>query len=289
MADDFKLSEPTTGTTFKAKEVGGKKIPGKILYDETGAAIDFAAIITALQGAGTQTTLAAILAKQLAAPSTEAKQDAGNTLLAAIGALLSTQGGYLDGIEGALAPLGTQTTLAAVLAKISSDPATQTSLAAFVAANHTDLAAILAKEESIRALIAGTLAVSAASLPLPTGAATQATLAALLAIFSGTALIGKVAPVDIASATRSDVSVTAASTLVLAANAARKPGSVIVCDTTAISYFKLGTGASATDYIAAVDGKTTVPGLFNVPDGYLGAVYGIGASATGSWRVTEMA
>jgi hypothetical protein len=96
-------------------------------------------------------------------------------------------------------------------------------------------------------------------------------------------------PAAIATATRTDVSVAAASTLVLAANAARKPGSVIACDTTAISYFKLGTGASATDFFAAVDGKTTVPGLFNIPDGYLGAIYGYGASATGAWRVTEMA
>lgn len=96
-------------------------------------------------------------------------------------------------------------------------------------------------------------------------------------------------PPSIATATRSDVTVAAASTLVLAANTARKTGSVIACDTTAISYFKLGTGASATDYIAAVDGKTTIPGIFNVPDGYLGAIYGYGASATGTWRVTEMA
>lgn len=110
-----------------------------------------------------------------------------------------------------------------------------------------------------------------------------------VSLLAGSALIGKVAPVDIVSATRSDVSVAAASTLVLAANAARKPGSVIVCDTIAISYFKFGTGASATDFFAAIDGKTTVPGLLNVPDGYLGAIYGYGASATGAWRVTEMA
>lgn len=102
-------------------------------------------------------------------------------------------------------------------------------------------------------------------------------------------LLTSSAAVAVATATRTDVSVAAASTLVLAANTARKPGSVIACDTTAISYFKLGTGASASDYIAAVDGKTTVAGLFNVPDGYLGAVYAYGASATGSWRVTEFA
>lgn len=58
----------------------------------------------------TQTTLAAVLAKIIAAPATEAKQDTGNTSLASIAALLVTQAGFLDGIEGLLAaatPAGT--------------------------------------------------------------------------------------------------------------------------------------------------------------------------------------
>lgn len=63
-------------------------------------------------GAATQTTLAAVLAKIIAAPSTEAKQDA---------------------IVTALGLLGTQTTSAAILAKLSADPATQTTLAAILA------------------------------------------------------------------------------------------------------------------------------------------------------------
>jgi hypothetical protein len=63
-------------------------------------------------GAATQTTLAALLAKIIAAPATEAKQDAGNT---------------------ALGLLATQTTAAAILAKLSADPATQTTLAAVLA------------------------------------------------------------------------------------------------------------------------------------------------------------
>lgn len=64
----------------------------------------------------TQTTLAAILAKIIAAPATEAKQD---TLI-----------GHVDGLEGAFTTLNakdfaTQTTLAAVLAKIIAAPATE--------------------------------------------------------------------------------------------------------------------------------------------------------------------
>lgn len=53
----------------------------------------------------TQTTLAAILAKLIAAPATEAKQDTGNASLASIITLLTTQAGYLDGVEALLGRL----------------------------------------------------------------------------------------------------------------------------------------------------------------------------------------
>jgi hypothetical protein len=48
-------------------------------------------------------------------------------------ALLTLIAGYTDGLETALALLGTQTTSAAILAKLSADPATQTTLAALSA------------------------------------------------------------------------------------------------------------------------------------------------------------
>lgn len=101
--------------------------------------------------------------------------------------------------------------------------------------------------------------------------------------------VGAETPIAIATATHSNVSAAASDTQLLAANTSRKPGSTIANDSTAILYIKLGTGASTTSYMAAVDGKTTVPGIFNVPDGYTGVVNGIWASATGSARVTEMA
>lgn len=66
-----------------------------------------------LAALASQTTLAALLAKVIAAPSTEAKQDATNVLLNAIG--LS-----VDGVEAALGALATQTTLAAVLSALGS-------------------------------------------------------------------------------------------------------------------------------------------------------------------------
>ena len=111
----------------------------------------------------TETTLAAVLAKLLAAPSTEAKQDSAITELQSILAKIiaapateakqdtgNTSLASLDGKDFA-----TQTTLAAILAKIIAAPATEakqdtgnTSLASIDGkdfATQTTLAAILAK------------------------------------------------------------------------------------------------------------------------------------------------
>lgn len=87
------------------------------------------AIVTALGLLGTQTTTAAILAKLIAAPATEAKQDTQVT---------------------ALGTLATQTTAAAILAKLIAAPATEakqdTQVTALgTLATQTTLAAVLAK------------------------------------------------------------------------------------------------------------------------------------------------
>lgn len=168
--------------------------------------------------AATQTTLAAILAKLIAAPSTEAKQDTGNTSLASI----------LAKIIAAPATEAKQdtgnTSLASILAKIIAAPATEakqdtaiTSLAAILttegattdAAVSTDangsvnahirgvivnLIALLARlpaalgqgtmAQSLRVVLPSdqsAVPVSLSSAPLPTGAATETTLAAVLA------------------------------------------------------------------------------------------------------------
>ncbi len=85
-----------------------------VVIDGEGEEVDFA----------TQATLEELLAKVIDAPSTEAKQDAANILLASID-------GHVDGIEGLLAALNsyidgledkdyaTQLTLAAVLAELT--------------------------------------------------------------------------------------------------------------------------------------------------------------------------
>lgn len=93
----------------------------------------------------------------------------------------------------------------------------------------------------------------------------------------------------ISTATQASVTSSASNVVLLAANAARKPGSTIANDSTAILYVSLSGAASTTNYWVAIDGKTTVPGIAVLPDGFTGAVNGIWASATGAARVTEMA
>jgi hypothetical protein len=82
----------------------------------------------------TQTTLAAVLAKLSADPSTATLQTAANTkldtlhtdLATTLAGLLTTLNTYTDGLEALLNAVATQTTLAAVLAKITADPSTAT-------------------------------------------------------------------------------------------------------------------------------------------------------------------
>jgi hypothetical protein len=85
----------------------------------------------------------------------------------------------------------TQTTLAAVLAKITADPATQTTLAAVLAkltADPATAAGVTAAGGAVVAQLvanlAGTQPVSAAALPLPSGAASEVTLALIQAVLS---------------------------------------------------------------------------------------------------------
>ena len=109
----------------------------------------------------TQATLVALLAKVIAAPSTEAKQDTGNTSLAAILAKQPTapalESGNLATIAGK--DFATQATLAAVLAKIIAAPSTE------------------AKQDTANASLTSILAKIIAS---PATEATQATGNALL-------------------------------------------------------------------------------------------------------------
>ncbi len=107
-----------------------------------------------------------------------------------------------DGSNAVLDPatLATQATLAAILAKIIAAPATEATLAAVLAAvdgleagqagqaTQTTLAALLADSQA-KADLSETQPVSAASLPLPTGAATAAKQDTLLAAVDGLELL----------------------------------------------------------------------------------------------------
>src|ERR1035437_2760799 len=165
---------------------------------------DLGTILTALQALRSTGTLDGIISAMSGVASLHA--DVGTTLH-----------GDLTTLNGK--DFATQTTLAAVLAKLTSDPATQTTLAAILTAlgtNHTDevqlhtdvattlhgdlgalhtdiATTLLAKDEAIRALLAGTLTVSGAV----TNAGTFAVQAAAT-VAAGAANIAKAE--DVASA-----------------------------------------------------------------------------------------
>lgn len=92
-------------------------------------------------------------------------------------------------------------------------------------------------------------------------------------------------PAGSATATLANVSGSASSVTLLAANTARK-GCVIMNDSTAILYVKFGATASATSFTYKLSGGETLELLGPVV--YTGIITGIWASATGAARVTEL-
>ena len=135
---------------------------------------------TTLATRATEVTSAAILAKIIAAPATEAKQD---TAITALGALLTELDKKADltetqPVSAAALPLpagaSTEVTLAAILAKIIAAPSTEAKQDTAI----TALGALLTELDK-KADLTETQPVSAAALPLPTGAATEATLNAI--------------------------------------------------------------------------------------------------------------
>lgn len=109
------------------------------------------------------TELTAILNKLIAAPSTEAKQDAAIALLTAINTALGSP--LTINLPTGISTEAKQDAIITALGLLST--------AAGQTTGNTTLASILAA-------LSGTLSVSAAALPLPTGAATEATLASVL-------------------------------------------------------------------------------------------------------------
>lgn len=171
------------------------------------------------------------------------------------------------------AALASQTTLAAVLAKLSADPSTETTLNAILAkiiaapatsAKQDALAALIGEVQAsptsntlldrlkqIQSALAGTLAISASSLPLPSGAATsanQSTANTSLSSIDGKlpALVSSRVPVDPSGVT-SPVSVASLPLPSGAATAAKQPA--------------LGTAGTASADVLTVQGITSMTPL----------------------------
>jgi hypothetical protein len=147
--------------------------------------------------------------------------------------------------------------------------------------------------------------VSAAALPLPTGAATETTLAGVLSTTAFQARVNTLGqktaagstPVVLASdqsavaiqppkagtATRSDVTSVATTTTILAANANRL-GAVIYNDSTKLLYLKFGATASLTDFTVVLRQGDN----YEVPFNYTGRIDGIWSAANGAARMTEL-
>lgn len=122
--------------------------------------------------------------------------------------------------------------------------------------------------------------ISAASLPLPTGAATSAkqdTEISSLASIDGKLTKGS-------SSTVTSVGDSATSVTLLASNTSRK-SAMVYNDSSAALYLKLGATASTSSFTV----KLAQDDYFEVPGGYTGVIDGIWASdAGGNARVTEV-
>lgn len=154
-------------------------------------------------------------------------------------------------------------------------------------------------------LLTGTLPVSVASLPLPSGASTAAKQPALGTAGSASADVitiqgiasmvavkvdgsGVTQPVSIAQSstgTLANVAASASSVTLIASNASRL-GFIIFNDSTATLYVKFGSTASLTSFTYKVDPYGTLEMLGSRI--YTGIVTGIWDSATGNARNTEL-
>lgn len=147
--------------------------------------------------------------------------------------------------------------------------------------------------------------ISAASLPLPTGAATSAlqtsgnatltaisgqlppalgpqTTAASLSIVPATGATFAVTSASSATATPTSVSITTSSQTLLASNSSRK-GAIIYNDGLAILYVGCFTTSSVTSFTYKLQPGSAA----NIDFSYTGVISGIGSAALGSARVTE--
>lgn len=170
----------------------------------------------------------------------------------------------------ALNALASQTTLAAILAKIVASPALD---ATIVSSNtkldtlHADLVTLEGYVDGLETLVTATNTKSDTL---------HADLASILA---------KLLPTSSTTGTQSSVAGSASAVTLLVANAARV-GATFFNDSTAICYLIL---SSTTPTTSAYTVQLGPYDYYEVPARYTGIVKGIWASATGNMRVTELA
>jgi hypothetical protein len=177
-------------TARSGSDGGGNLAPSAVLYDVNGAVLigqktmvasipiviasDQSAVPVSSATLATQATLAAVLAKLSSDPATQ-------TTLAAILAQLVAGipvSGTVTANFGTIDGAATEATLATLNGKIPASPATDRTTAAAPFSTRLSDGAAFYKATTP----SDTQPVSAASLPLPTGAATEATLATLLTL-----------------------------------------------------------------------------------------------------------
>jgi len=144
---------------------------------------------------------------------------------------------------------------------------------------------------TLAATVSGGAAIDAAVAGTPVGAACRASLATPAAVSAdgdvqlpwvdrvGRQMISQ----KCATATKTNVSGSASSTQLLAANTSRL-GATIYNDSSAIMYLNLGSTATSTDFTV----KLEQDDYYEVPFGYTGVINAIWASATGAARITEL-
>jgi len=244
---------------------------GEIIVDNSGGA----------GGAGaTEVTLAALLAKVIAAPSTEAKQDDLNALIVIIDAVLDAI--KLD-TANISADQATETTAAAILAKLIAAPATE------------------AKQDSLNALIviidAVLDAIKLDTANISSDQATETTSAAILAKIiaapateakqdTGNTSLSNI-ETDVATGTVVDhakITVGASATLILAADSTRKSITVINDFTNLVaignSDVTINTAPTTDGFVLAKAGSAASGKGGSLTIFSTSAIYGIGESAS---------
>lgn len=253
---------------------GSSTLPANAAQESAGnlavAVATLASILTKLADPATQTTLAAVLAKQPAAPALESGHlSTIDTATAALSSIISA---------GRL--LTTEASAAAILAKLSSDPATQATLAALLSANHVDLAAILAKQPAAPTIEGGHIATVDTS-----------TAAVATAISGGKMLTTETSASAIASSaatTATQTTTAATQTTTTATNTGTLAGTVsggkVLTTETSGSAIATSTATTATQTTTAATNTGTIAGAvsaarMNVTDTRLPAALGQATSA----------